>query len=519
MTRTEWKAHFARSSGPATSSFVTSSGRVKDRKKVERGKRYLKNISPITQTQEVEHHPATALTSGQNPERGPMPSPGTQSQGVQHSVIPQPSCPGILDDELFALGRANSIDWQFTDISLHLSDVLNPFRSNSLDLPTSGLAPTSTNTSTSARNTMRHLVLSTHESSFNINSECEMTTNQRQPDDWTFSLGDFASLNVDGPDIEDLLHSLAPDCSLLAGQTSPAHTGALCNSSSSNKGIGQLASRALPLGLRKDWLRTLPFAKFEAFLSARGVFLTPKTDNNSRSSISGVFAFIRAVNMLYNSDGTMSRRIDRVHTSFRILGALAPSTAGAVISEQQMTETSIIRMLLYSMMNGFAGLNDIPIDRLLPCLRRLDFFDTSFLQLLQGAPSHSWRTFVDNVSKAAVEAKDETIVQLLLRRGVVDVNNTVFFTRGRRCTPVERAASLSACNMIRILISYGADVEKTYVDIDRDNWKDVGACRGALWWLLEAIGSLRNSFEGYLRGFDSLTRAETHTTVTDGERK
>jgi ankyrin repeat protein len=69
---------------------------------------------------------------------------------------------------------------------------------------------------------------------------------------------------------------------------------------------------------------------------------------------------------------------------------------------------------------------------------------------------------MDNLFRAAIESKDELVVQQLLEHQLVDVNNTVCFFKKQGYTPLERAASLEAFGLIQLLIRSGADVHKTY---------------------------------------------------------
>jgi ankyrin repeat protein len=86
------------------------------------------------------------------------------------------------------------------------------------------------------------------------------------------------------------------------------------------------------------------------------------------------------------------------------------------------------------------------------------------LRILQEGPPFTSRTLGDNMFRAAIEAKDQRIVQVLLERKLVDVNDTVCFFQNRRYTPVERAASLQALGLVTILVEAGADVNKTHGD-------------------------------------------------------
>ena len=119
-------------------------------------------------------------------------------------------------------------------------------------------------------------------------------------------------------------------------------------------------------------------------------------------------------------------------------------------------------------------------------LKAMGHFSTNklLLQILEEGPPFTARTLADNMFRAAIEAKDQRIVQLLLQRKLVDVNDTVCFFQNRRYTPVERAASLKALRLVRILVGADADVNKTH----RDEYYG-----GALRTLLRAVAGRPHS--------------------------
>jgi ankyrin repeat protein len=219
----------------------------------------------------------------------------------------------------------------------------------------------------------------------------------------------------------------------------------------------------LPAGSTKQWLKSLPFANFEAFLRSQDIIFTNETSTEQRleTSLSGSFALRSSRNSLFSESRAIEQRFSDDQNLFRTLGRLLPGESTAVISQQQMTETRLVKLLLFSMMNGFVGLQEIPIENI---LKAMDHFSTSnlLLQILEKGPPFTSRTLADNMFRAAIEARNERVVKLLLERKLVDVNDTVCFFRNERYTPVERAASLRALGLVRILVEANADVNKTH---------------------------------------------------------
>jgi ankyrin repeat protein len=241
-----------------------------------------------------------------------------------------------------------------------------------------------------------------------------------------------------------------------------------------------------PPSSTKQWLKGLPFAKFEEYLRSRDIISTNSESSNQqrlRASLSGNFALRFLENSFSSGSRSMVERPPDCQKPLLKLGKLLPGESTAIISEQQMTETRLFRILLFSMINGFVGLDHIPMEDI---LKAMGHFSTNklLLQILEEGPPFTARTLADNIFRAAIEAKDQRIVQLLLQRKLVDVNDTVCFFRNRRYTAVERAASLKALGLIRILVEADADVNKTHEN---------GYHGGALRTLLEAAAERPNS--------------------------
>jgi ankyrin repeat protein len=221
----------------------------------------------------------------------------------------------------------------------------------------------------------------------------------------------------------------------------------------------------LPAGSTRQWLRSLPFANFDDYLRSQDIIFTNNESTAQQGlgvSRSGSFA-LPFRNAFSSGSRAIGQRLSDSQSLFQTLGRLLPGESTAVISEQKMTETRLFKLLLFSMMNGFVGLQQIPSENI---LKAMGHFSTSklLLQILEKGPPFTSRTLADNMFRTAIEAKNERVVKLLLERNLVDVNDTVCFFRNRRYTPVERAASIQALGLVLILVEANADVNKTYRD-------------------------------------------------------
>jgi ankyrin repeat protein len=260
----------------------------------------------------------------------------------------------------------------------------------------------------------------------------------------------------------------------------------------------------LPAGSTKQWLKSLPFANFEAFLRSQDIIFTnneTSTEQRLETSLSGNFSLRSSRNSLFSGSRATDQRLSENQSLFRTLGRLLPGESTAVMSQQQMTETRLVNVLLFSMMNGFVGLQEIPIENI---LKTMDHFSTSNLlfHILEKGPPFTSRTLADNMFRAAIEAQNERVVKLLLERKLVDVNDTVCFFRNGRYTPVERAASLRALGLVRILVEANADVNKSH-----ENGVEGGALRKLLYATYRGpVSSVTMTMPGLVDTLDFLIR-------------
>jgi hypothetical protein len=141
----------------------------------------------------------------------------------------------------------------------------------------------------------------------------------------------------------------------------------------------------LPAGSTKQWLKSLPFANFEAFLRSQDIIFTnneTSTEQRLGTSLLGRFTLRSSRNSLFSGSRATGQGFSDNQNLFRTLGRLLPGESTAVISQQQMTETRLVKVLLFSMMNGFIGLHQIPIENI---LEAMGYFSTSklLLQILE----------------------------------------------------------------------------------------------------------------------------------------
>lgn len=229
-----------------------------------------------------------------------------------------------------------------------------------------------------------------------------------------------------------------------------------------------------------DIWQALPFARLEERLQLKGIVL---------DRVAGGLMLLGFAGILSSGFQSIVRRPSDKQNILRKLGSMFPgehSTGSALITPNHASETKFARMLLLSMINGFAGLNDVPVENILNLFNSVGV-SKLLLYVLEQSPKHTARTIADNIFRAAVEAGDTKVVMLLLKSKLVDVNETVCVGKERcserkeKATPLERAAALESLALVQSLIAEGADVNKTYTNAD---WEGLG---GALTKLIEAL--------------------------------
>jgi ankyrin repeat protein len=133
-----------------------------------------------------------------------------------------------------------------------------------------------------------------------------------------------------------------------------------------------------------------------------------------------------------------------------------------LITKDAMLDTNFLRLLLFSVANGFAGLGDIPVASILRFLTRYGDVDTLFSQVLQSSPNHVAKSLAENLVKAAIEAQQSHIVKYLLDTRLLRINDLYVEPNGWKLTALERAAELRDFKTVKVLLAAHADVEKSY---------------------------------------------------------
>ena len=130
----------------------------------------------------------------------------------------------------------------------------------------------------------------------------------------------------------------------------------------------------------------------------------------------------------------------------------------------QIFTSPLHRQVLCSVANNFAGIDALLIQNIIPFLRK----ETSenLYQLFRSTRSYTSRAIVQNIFKAAIEAGDARIVDILVREnpGHIRIKEQFCIVDHQKYTPIERATMLGYEELVQVLLNHGVDINKTYTD-------------------------------------------------------
>ncbi|KAL9072179.1 MAG: hypothetical protein Q9157_005209 [Trypethelium eluteriae] len=129
--------------------------------------------------------------------------------------------------------------------------------------------------------------------------------------------------------------------------------------------------------------------------------------------------------------------------------------------QHQIFGSSFYRLLIFSIENNFAGLEDVPIADVLEFLKQDSQMQSRLLVYLRAAPGNVSRAIAEKLVRAAIESGDGPLVRALISTCQLSPNDIVFYIE-ERYTAVERAAMLCSFEVLEALLESGADVNKTH---------------------------------------------------------
>ncbi|OTA95345.1 hypothetical protein M434DRAFT_69565 [Hypoxylon sp. CO27-5] len=119
--------------------------------------------------------------------------------------------------------------------------------------------------------------------------------------------------------------------------------------------------------------------------------------------------------------------------------------------------------IIFSIINGFAGLDGFPIALIVRLLGRFHNMIPTLNEVLGTNRSHVIGSLAENLFRAAIEAGDEQIVSRLLTMNLLKLNEIVCVYEGMRYTPIELASMLQSSEVMKALVHHNVDVNKTFM--------------------------------------------------------
>ncbi|KAI0834625.1 ankyrin [Hypoxylon sp. FL0890] len=189
-------------------------------------------------------------------------------------------------------------------------------------------------------------------------------------------------------------------------------------------------------------------------------------------------------------------------------------------ARQDITEVELYRLLLFSSANGFIGMGDIPIGTVFRFFNHDSKVIPLLSRLFRDSPGHLAKGLAENLFRAAIESGHHETVRFFLQEGLVDVDSTLCFANGGKYTPIQRAAELQKLKVVRELLQFRPNVNKTFVEPRPDLYYNVDHM-SALGCLIQGICPMESTARihitfspEYLEAVDGLVEAGAEVRVS-----
>ncbi|KLU92367.1 hypothetical protein MAPG_11313 [Magnaporthiopsis poae ATCC 64411] len=135
-------------------------------------------------------------------------------------------------------------------------------------------------------------------------------------------------------------------------------------------------------------------------------------------------------------------------------------------TETTGSELLVREMLLHSIVNNFAGLQDLPLKGILSILRNDSQMIPELSKRLRGCSQALAKTIADNLFRVAVEARDARTTELIFtavsgQPYAIDLDGFICRQGGDNYSPLELAAKHYDIDLVSVLVRLGADVNKS----------------------------------------------------------
>ncbi|KAI1658951.1 hypothetical protein F4813DRAFT_395422 [Daldinia decipiens] len=222
-------------------------------------------------------------------------------------------------------------------------------------------------------------------------------------------------------------------------------------------------------------INDLPFERFEQDLAlGRLVLALHPSPWHDSALLSGTQTLVTkfvvevATAMSETNKKTPAQNVNQAWFTLRKLQSILPRTqqesrhTSLARLSHDMLEVELHRILLFSIANGFVGLDEIPLKLVFRFLDQHINVSSLLSRWFQVIPNHFARGLAENLFRASIEAGNHHAVKFFLQKRLVDVNNTFCFLK-----------------VIRELLRFKPDVNKTFLDPFNQNdidWRRALGC-------------------------------------------
>ncbi|KAK6951776.1 hypothetical protein Daesc_006299 [Daldinia eschscholtzii] len=224
-------------------------------------------------------------------------------------------------------------------------------------------------------------------------------------------------------------------------------------------------------------INDLPFERFERDSVSKRLVLALNSSPLQESALlfgpqTLVTKFVVEVATVMSETNEMppGQNVNKVWFTLQKLRSILPRTQQASTStelarpQHEILEVELHRILLFSIANGFVGLDGIPLKLVFKFLDQHSNVNSLLSRWFQGTPDSFAKGLAEKLFRASIEAGNHQAVRFFLQKRLVDVNNTFCFIHGQIYTPLERAAKLQELKVIHELLQAGPDVNVSRLD-------------------------------------------------------
>lgn len=211
----------------------------------------------------------------------------------------------------------------------------------------------------------------------------------------------------------------------------------------------------------------------------------------TKSNLEGARCLIKSlvrhgkITQCYQTTTAMDPGIPDVDEIMEKLESLIPETATtsreaheSTLSMKDASSSShLFNTFIYSFTNNFAGLRDVPRRSLMQLLRDRHDIRTQLFEIIKSGKPGVAKPLADNLFRAAIEGCDADAAATIIHhiksnpKLAIDPNEIVCNLEGEDYTPIELAGKFRNTELVRTILAFRADPNKTYRREHDKYWK------------------------------------------------